>query len=108
LFFCGGSFQIAFLGQYFFSRQVFKFSAFSLAAASALAWFQVGFAKSLKLASRFFACVSVCGGFDWLCFVASALFLVGFARFPKSGCLFLAKVLAKIQVTLFQRASWSA
>jgi hypothetical protein len=29
LFFCGGSFQIAFLEQYFFNKQVFKFSAFS-------------------------------------------------------------------------------
>jgi hypothetical protein len=65
---------------------------------------QVGFVESLKLGSRFFACFSVCGGFDWLCFVASVLFVVGFARFPKSGCLFLAKVLAKIQVTLFQQA----
>jgi len=81
LFFCDGSFKIAFLGQYFFSKQVSKFSAFSLAAVSALAWFQVGFVESLKLASRFFARVSVCGGFDWLCFVASALFLLALQGF---------------------------
>jgi len=42
-------------------------------------------------------CVSFVGfGFGWL------------ARFSKSACLFFAKVLAKIQVTLFQQASWFA
>jgi hypothetical protein len=40
--------------------------------------FQVHFVESLKLASRFLVWVLVSKGFDWLCFVASALFVVGF------------------------------
>ena len=51
--------------------------------------------------SRFLARVSVGSGFDWLCFVASVLFVVGFARFSKSACLFLAEVLVKVKATLF-------
>jgi len=64
-------FKISVFGFIFFSRQVFKFSAFSLAVFSPLAKVQVGFVQSLKLVSRFLAGSSVCGGFDWLCFVAS-------------------------------------
>jgi hypothetical protein len=107
LFSGGGSFQFRFWVS-IFGKQVFKFSAFSLAVISSLALFRVHFIVSLKSASRFSNCVSVCGGFDWLCFMASALFSVRFARFSKSACLFFAKILAKIQVALFQQASWFA
>ena len=53
--------------------------------------FQVGFVESLKSASRFFACVLVCSGFDWLCFVVSALFLVGFVGLQNRLVFFLQK-----------------
>jgi hypothetical protein len=35
--FSGGTFQVSSFGQYFFSKQAFKFSAFSLAVVFALA-----------------------------------------------------------------------
>jgi len=104
--FSGGTFQVSSFGQYFFGKQVFKFLAFSLAAVSSLAKVQVGFVESLKSASRFLVCVLVCSGFDWLCFVASVLFVVGFARFSKSACLFLAKVLVKVKFVFFQQVTW--
>jgi len=101
-------FQTVFLGQYFFSKQGFKFSAFSLAAVSSLAKVQVGLVESLKSAPWFFLCVLVCGGFDWRCPFSLAAVSVGFARFPKSAFLFLAKVLVKVKVTLFRQAFRSA
>ena len=39
------------------------------------------------------ACVSVSSGFDWLCFVTSALFADWLCRFSILACLFSAKVL---------------
>ncbi len=56
------------------SFQVWLFCSTSFLSA---AKFQIGFVESLKLASRFLACVSVSGGFDWLCFAASVLVMVG-------------------------------
>jgi len=64
-----------------FSKQVFKFGFFVQQVFFSSAKFQVGFVESLKSASRFLACVSVCGGFDWRRFAASALFVVGFVGF---------------------------
>ena len=60
-----------------FNQQVFKFGFFVQQVFFLSAKFRVVFVGSLKLASRFLACVSVCGDFDWLCFTASALFVVG-------------------------------
>ena len=68
-----------FLG--FFVQQVFFSSA----------KFQVGFIKSLKLTSRFLVCVLVNIGFDWFCFVASALFVVGCIGFQNWLVFFLQK-----------------
>ena len=45
------------------------------------------------MTSRFLVCVSVCGGFDWLCFVASALFAVGYVGFQNWLVFFSAKVM---------------
>ena len=59
-----------------FQVWLFRLSVFLLSAK-----FQVGFVESLKSASKFFACVSVCVGFDWLCFAALALFVVGYVGF---------------------------
>ena len=73
----------------FFSGGVSSSSRlFVLSAFISLAKFLFGFIESLKLASRFFACVSVCGGFDWLCFVASVLFVVGFVGFQNRRIFF--------------------
>ena len=63
--------------------------------------FRVGFVESLKSASRFLVCVSVNFGFDWFCFVVSVFVRDWLRRFSKSACLFLAKVLVKIQIILF-------
>jgi len=52
--FSGGTFQDKVFGQYFFSKQVFKFSAFCSTAFLLLAKFSFGFIESLKSASRFF------------------------------------------------------
>jgi hypothetical protein len=60
-----------------FNQQVFKFGFFVQQVFFSSAKFQVVFVESLKLASRFLACVSVSVGFDWLCFVASVLVMVG-------------------------------
>jgi hypothetical protein len=64
-----------------FNQQVFKFGFFVQQVFFLSAKFRVGFVEPLKLASRFLACVLVNVGFDWLCFVASALFLVGCVDF---------------------------
>ncbi len=53
--------------------------------------FQFVFVESLKLASRFLACVSVSGGFDWLCFVASVLVMVSCVGFQNWFVFFLLK-----------------
>jgi hypothetical protein len=52
--FSGGAFQVSNIGQYFFSKQVFKFSAFCSTAFLLSAKFRFGFIESLKSASRFF------------------------------------------------------
>jgi len=78
-------FKVSFLAVAFFQISVssgfqqanFQVWLFHSTSSLSSAKFQVGFVESLKLASRFLACVSVCGGFDWLCFMASALFMVG-------------------------------
>ena len=64
-----------------FSKQVFNFGFFVQQVFFSSAKFQVGFVESLKSGSRFLAGVLVCDGFDWLCFAASALFVVGFVGF---------------------------
>jgi hypothetical protein len=88
----------------FFSSSVFQISVSSgFQQASFQVWlfcstsffsstkFQVNLVESLKLASRFLACVSVSVGFDWLCFVASILFVIGFVGSQNWLVLFLQK-----------------
>jgi hypothetical protein len=74
-----------------FNLQVFKFWFFVQQVFFLSAKFQFGFVESLKSASRFLACVSINFGFDWLCFVASALFVVGCVGFQNRLVFFLQK-----------------
>ena len=60
-----------------FQQTDFQFLIFCSTNFLSSAKFQVNFVKSLKSASSFLACVSVSDGFDWLCFVASVLVMVG-------------------------------
>jgi hypothetical protein len=101
----GSKIQIQFLAVAFFksafksgfSKQVFKFLFFCSTSFLSSAKFQVGFVESLaqppagKSASRFSVCVLVNFGFDWLCFTASALFMVGFVGFQNRLFFFSAK-----------------
>ena len=64
-----------------FQQAGFQVSVFRSTNLISSAMFRVGFVESLKSASRFLVCVSVGGGFDWLCFAASALFVVGCVGF---------------------------
>jgi len=92
-------FKVSFLAVAFFqisvssgfqqaSFQVWLFHSISFFSS---AKFQVGFVEPLKLASRFLACVSVSVGFDWLCFVASALFVAGLVGSQNRLVFFLQK-----------------
>ena len=65
--------------------------AFSFNKFFSSAKFRVSLVESLKLASRFSSCVSVSVGFDWLCFVASALFVVGLVGSQNRLVFFLQK-----------------
>ena len=77
-------------GFQFAGFQVFIFCPTSFLSS---AKFRVGFVESLKSASRFLACVLVNFGFDWLCFVDSALVVVGYVGFQNRLVFFSAQVL---------------
>jgi hypothetical protein len=69
-------FQISILSG--FQQASFQVWLFCSTSFLSSAKFRVSLVESLKSASRFLAYVSVSVGFDWLCFVASILFVVGF------------------------------
>ncbi len=79
----GSEIQSPFLAAVFFKPAFRWFSAagfqvfFRSTSFLSSAKFRVSFIKSLKLAIRFLACFSVCGGFDWLCFVTLGFFVLG-------------------------------
>jgi hypothetical protein len=55
------------------------------------------------LASRFFARVSVCDGFDWLCFVASALSLLALQGFQNRAVFSWQRFWQKYKLPFFSR-----
>ena len=87
------------------NQQVFKFWFFVEPVFFSSAKFRVVFVESLKLTSRFLACVSVNFGFDWLCFAASALFAVGCVGFQNWLVFFLQK-LWSIEFVKLSRLRW--
>jgi hypothetical protein len=77
LFFSGGVFS-SLRFESGFQQAGFQVLVFGSTSFLSSAKFRVHFVESLKSASRFLVWVLVNVGFDWLCFVASILFVVGF------------------------------
>jgi len=77
--FSGGIFQARSFGQYFFSKQVFKFSAFSFGGVFFVGIISGWFCRVAEIGFKIFSlCFGlVCSSFGLLCFVASVLFAVG-------------------------------
>jgi len=107
--FSGGTFQVSGFGQYFFSKQVFKFSAFSFGGVFFVGMVsgflcqvaEIGFKVfGFRFGWRWFW-LALFRGFGFVCGRLSSLPRHGFAKFPKSACLFGAKVLVKVKATLF-------
>jgi hypothetical protein len=67
--------------------------------------FRVYFVESLKLASRFLGQVLVSKGFDWLCFVALVLFVVGFVG-SQNWLVFFLQKFWQVEFVKLSRLRW--